>query len=83
MLGITTFNFIALNSMKKLTLLLLLFIFFIPNNSKAQQRILLLNGKYIYIKSYEIGEEYIKFKKTKFQPILKNGKQKLSYLNGN
>lgn len=75
MLGITTSNFIALNSMKKLLLLLLPFIFFIPNNSKAQQRILLLNGKYIYIKSYEIGEEYIKFKKTKFQPILKNGKQ--------
>ncbi len=41
MLGITTPNFIALNSMKKLILLLLPFIFFIPNNSQAQQRILL------------------------------------------
>lgn len=63
MLGITTPNFIALNSMKKLILLLLPFIFFIPNNSQAQQRILLLNGKYIQIESYQLGDDILSYKK--------------------
>ena len=63
MLGITTSNFIALNSMKKLTLLLLLLLFIFPKNTQAQQRILLLNGKYIPIETYQLGDEFVSFKK--------------------
>ncbi len=63
MLGITTSNFIALNSMKNLTLLLLLLLFIFPKYTQAQQRILLLNGKYIPIETYQLGDEFVSFKK--------------------
>lgn len=42
-----------------------LFIFFIyATGAKAQQKILLLNGNEIEIKSYVVGEPYITYKKT-------------------
>ncbi len=49
--------------MKKLLLLLLPFVFLFPKNSEAQQRILLLSGKYISIESYQLGDDFLSFKK--------------------
>lgn len=49
--------------MKKLILLLLPFIFFFPNDSQAQQRILLLSGKYITIESYQLGDDFLSYRK--------------------
>jgi hypothetical protein len=50
--------------MKKIILLLLPFIFIFQNNSQAQQRILLLNGKYISIESFQEGTDFISYKKV-------------------
>lgn len=49
--------------MKKIFLLLLPFIFFFSNDSQAQQRILLLSGKYITIDSYQLGDDFLSYKK--------------------
>lgn len=50
--------------MKKIFLLLLPFVFFFSNDSQAQQRILLLSGKYISVESYQLGADFLTYKKV-------------------
>lgn len=50
--------------MKKTLFPVLLILFLFSKNTTAQQRILLLNGKYIPIESFQLNEDFITYKKA-------------------
>lgn len=86
-------NFIALVSMKIHVTFLIIISLFFSEKLSAQQRILLLNGHYIPVESFQIGDDYLSYKKINdkrkkmrevdrydvFSILNEDGKEKIIY----